>query len=633
MARHIVIGTAGHVDHGKTALVEALTGIDTDRWEEEKRRGITIDLGFAHFSLEKDLTASIVDVPGHEDFVRNMVAGATGVDVALLVVAADEGVMPQTVEHLAILEFLGVRTGVVAVTKVDLVEKDWLDLVIDDLSDRSQHGEIVWESPVPVSVRTGEGLEAIQRSLVAAAERAVVRTAGDLFRMPIDRAFSVAGAGTVVTGTTWAGTVAPGIEIRILPADISSRVRGVEVHGHTATHADPGRRTALALVGVEREQARRGSVVVSDESWRASRAIDVHVTLLPEARPLTQRSRIRVHVGTAEVMARVTPAQSEVAPGGSGVVRLRLESPLVCRWGDRGVLRSYSPVTTVGGLVVVDPWPAMRPRRPRDGEDRRSPDAVVRLAEFVATEDAGSLAVEDLPVRIGIALEDAESVVSRVASSGVTVVSGRLHRSDSVSQAGDSARTSVERFHADNPLLPGMPMEVFRRTVGGVQVADHVRQLLEADGKIEVVAGVVRLPGFTPTLSGDRAEYGGVLKQKLTAAGAQGVTVGELAGEMPQETVVEIAEFFVRAGIAARVGSDRYYAQVVLDEISRTTVALIRQRGEVAPADLREALGLSRKYLIPLLEWLDARQITMRVGDTRRLGPKGERLGEHPLKM
>ena len=207
MARHIVIGTAGHVDHGKTALVEALTGIDTDRWEEEKRRGITIDLGFAHFSLEKDLTASIVDVPGHEDFVRNMVAGATGVDVALLVVAADEGVMPQTVEHLAILEFLGVRTGVVAVTKVDLVEKDWLDLVIDDLSDRSQHGEIVWESPVPVSVRTGEGLEAIQRSLVAAAERAVVRTAGDLFRMPIDRAFSVAGAGTVVTGTTWAGSI------------------------------------------------------------------------------------------------------------------------------------------------------------------------------------------------------------------------------------------------------------------------------------------------------------------------------------------------------------------------------------------------------------------------------------------
>ncbi len=626
MARHIVVGTAGHVDHGKTALVKALTGIDTDRWEEEKRRGITIDLGFAHFSLDDDLTASIVDVPGHEDFVRNMVAGATGVDVALLVVAADEGVMPQTVEHLAILEFLGIRTGVVAVTKVDLVEKEWLELVIDDLADRLQHGEIAWESPVPVSVRTGQGLDAIRQALVAAAERAVERTAGDLFRMPIDRAFSVAGAGTVVTGTAWAGTVAPGTEIRILPAELSSRVRGVEVHGQAATRADPGRRTALALVGVEREQAGRGSVVVSDRSWRTSRSIDVHVTLLPEARPLTQRSRTRVHVGTAEVMARVTPAQGEIPPGGSGVVRLRLEAPLVCRWGDRGVLRSYSPVTTAGGFVVVDPWPAARPRRPRDGEARRSPDAAVRLAEFVATEDDGALAVGDLPVRVGISPDDADAVVSRVASSGVTVVSGRLRRADSVAQAGDAARASVERFHADNPLLPGMPMEVFRRTAGGAEVADHVRQQLEADGKIEVVAGVVRLPGFAPTLAGDRAKYAAVLEGKLAAAGVHGVTLGELAGEMPEEMAAEVAEFFVRAGTAARVGSDRYYAQTVLDTISRKTVEVIRQRGEVGPADLRDTLGLSRKYLIPLLEWLDARQITMRVGDTRRLGPKGEHL-------
>ncbi len=624
MARHIVVGTAGHVDHGKTALVKALTGIDTDRWEEEKRRGITIDLGFAHCNLEDDLTASIVDVPGHEDFVRNMVAGATGIDVALLVVAADEGVMPQTVEHLAILEFLGVRTGVVAVTKMDLVEKEWLDLVIDDLSDRLQRGEIVWESPVPVSVRTGQGLEAIQRLLVSAAGRAVERTTGDLFRMPIDRAFSVAGAGTVVTGTAWAGTVAPGTEIRILPADISSRVRGVEVHGQTATRADPGRRTALALVGVEREQAGRGSMVVSDPSWKACRSIDVHVTLLPEARPLTQRSRIRVHVGTAEVMARVTPAQGEIAPGGSGVVRLRLESPLVCRWGDRGVLRSYSPVTTVGGFVVVDPWPAARPRRPRDGEGRRSLDSAERLAAFVATEDAGALAVDDLPVRVGISPEDAGAVVSLVESSGVTVVSGRLHRSDNVSQAGDAALAAVERFHTDNPLLPGMPMEVFRRTVGGAQVADHVRKGLEAEGKIEVASGMVRVPAFAPTLSGDRAEYGRALEAKLAAAGAQGATIAELASDLPAETAAEIAEFFVRTGTAARVGNDRYYAQAVLDEISRTTVAAIRQHGEVGPADLREALGLSRKYLIPLLEWLDARQITMRVGDTRRLGPKGD---------
>ena len=312
MERHAVIGTAGHVDHGKTALVKALTGIDTDRWEEEKRRGITIDIGFAHFRLNDKMLASVVDVPGHEDFVRNMVAGATGVDVALLVVAADEGIMPQTIEHLAILEFLGVATGVVAVTKVDLAEPEWLELVVDDIRDRLDGTTVQWEPPQAVSVKTGVGLDALRDALGRAAQRAVERTPDDLFRMPVDRSFSVAGAGTVVTGTTWAGTIQTGATVRVLPVDVSSRVRGVEVHGATATRADPGRRTALALVGVDRAAVGRGSTVVSDDAWRASRTVDAAVTLLAHARPLTQRSRIRVHVGTAEVMARVTPSSTTI---------------------------------------------------------------------------------------------------------------------------------------------------------------------------------------------------------------------------------------------------------------------------------------------------------------------------------
>lgn len=623
MARHVVIGTAGHVDHGKTALVQALTGIDTDRWEEEKRRGITIDLGFAHFNLSDEVSASIVDVPGHEDFVRNMVAGATGIDVALLVIAADEGVMPQTVEHLAILRFLGVRTGVVALTKVDLVEADWLALVIDDLEDQLSggDGEISWEAPLPVSVKTGQGLDDIREGLLTAAGRAVERTTGDLFRMPIDRAFSVAGAGTVVTGTTWAGTVAPGDEVKILPTDVASRVRGVEVHGRSAPRADPGRRTALALVGVERNQAGRGNVVVCDPTWRASRAVDVRVKLLEGVRPLTQRSRIRVHVGTAEVMARITPAEGDIPPGGSGVVRLRLESPLVCRWGDRGVLRSYSPVTTVGGFVVVDPWPAGRPRRPRDGRDRRSADAVERVAGFVRSEDPGAVAVQDLPVRLGIPPDDVNGIVSQLEGAGVTVVAGRLHPSDGVHRACEAALSAVARFQENNPLHQGMPMEVFRRSAGGADMADHVRKLLEAEGKIEVASGSVRLPGFSPALSGPRAAYGVVVERKLAAAGVRGVTVDEMAADVPAEMAAELAEFFVRSGTAVRVGSGRYYAQEAMAEISQKTVAEIERLGEVTPANLREALGLSRKYLIPLLEWLDARQVTVRVGDARRLGP------------
>jgi selenocysteine-specific elongation factor len=630
VARHVVIGTAGHVDHGKTALVQALTGIDTDRWEEEKRRGITIDLGFAHLSLDGDQTASIVDVPGHEDFVRNMVAGATGVDVALLVVAADEGVMPQTVEHLAILEFLGVRTGVVAVTKVDLAEAEWLELVIDDIGERLGGGGIAWEPAVPVSARTGQGLDQLRGALLSASRRAVRRSEDDLFRMPIDRGFSVAGAGTVVTGTTWAGSVAPGDDVWILPAGVASRVRGVEVHGQSADRADPGRRTALALVGVDRGQARRGSTVVADRSWRASRAVDVSVTLLPEARPLTQRSRIRVHVGTAEVMARITPAEGDIPPGGSGTVRLRLESPLVCRWGDRGVLRSYSPVTTVGGFVVVDPWPPSRPRRPQPGDEKGSADAVRRVEAFVRSGEPGAVGVQDLSVRLGIPPARVEALLADLGAAGLTVVAGRLHTADSVVRAGEEAQAAVARHQDEHPLLPGMPMEAFRRAVGSAEMADHVRSLLESQGNLEVVDGWVRLPGFAPTLSGSRAKYGVVVEEKLAAAGALGVTLAEMAEEVPGELVSELAEFFVRQGTAVRVGNDRYYAENALAEISRKTVAEIERLGEISPADLREALGLSRKYLIPLLEWLDARQITVRVGDTRRLGPNAHRHAERP---
>ncbi|MCZ6917690.1 MAG: selenocysteine-specific translation elongation factor [Gemmatimonadetes bacterium] len=626
MGRHVVIGTAGHVDHGKTALVKALTGIDTDRWEEEKRRGITIDLGFAHFELNDECTASVVDVPGHEDFVRNMVAGATGIDVALLVVAADEGIMPQTVEHLAILGFLGVPTGVVAVTKTDLVEAEWLELVIDDVTQRLDGTAIAWEAPCGVSVRSGEGIDDLRDAIAAAAARAVERTADDLFRMPVDRSFSVAGAGTVVTGTTWAGTIARGDEVRVLPGEHTSRVRGVEVHGVAVPRADPGRRTALALVGLNRAEGRRGSTIVSHRAWRATRAVDVRVTLLPEARPITQRSRIRVHVGTVEVMARMTPAAEEIPPGGSGVVRLRLEAPLVCRWGDRGVLRSYSPVTTVGGFIVVDPWPAPRPRRPRERPDRWSLDPVERVAAFVSSEEPGSVAVADLAVRLGIAPGSVDEVAAGVASAGGEVVGGRFYPGASLAGAAAAALAAVAKFHEEQPLQPGMAMAAFRRSAGGAGVADHVRSRLESEGKIEVEGGVVRLPGFEATLSGTRAQHGVVLEKRLKDAGAHGVTMSDVSDAVPAELAEELAEFLVRRGTAVRVGQERYYDPAALTEVAGKAVAAIERLGEVTPADLREALGLSRKYLIPLLEWLDARGITVRVGDVRRLGPKAHQL-------
>jgi selenocysteine-specific elongation factor len=356
VTRHVVIGTAGHVDHGKTALVKELTGIDTDRFPEEKRRGITIDIGFAHLALHDGLHASVVDVPGHEDFVRNMVAGATGIDLALLVVAADEGVMPQTIEHLAILDALGIRVGAVAITKVDLVEPAWLELVRADLSERLDQTRVVWEPPVAVSVVTHQGLELLRSSLAQSAGRLQPRSGADLFRMPVDRVFSLPGAGTVVTGTTWSGSVKVGDHVSLLPEGLSGRIRSIQVHGEPRDQAEPGRRTALAVVGLERAATGRGSVVVSDPSWRATTRIDVRLSLLGDApRPIGQHTRLRVHLGTSEAIARVTPELDQIIPGDSGLARLRLESPVVARWGDRGVLRSYSPITTIGGFVVVDP--------------------------------------------------------------------------------------------------------------------------------------------------------------------------------------------------------------------------------------------------------------------------------------
>ncbi|HET9706983.1 MAG TPA: selenocysteine-specific translation elongation factor, partial [Gemmatimonadales bacterium] len=329
--RRFVIGTAGHIDHGKTALVKALTGVDTDRWEEEKRRGITIDLGFAPLALGDGVDASIVDVPGHEGFVRNMLAGATGIDACLLVIAADEGIMPQTEEHLAIVELLGVRRGIPVITKRDLVDEDWLSLVSADVTARLAASPVRWDASIATSSVTGVGLDPLREALRRLAADLVERSQADHFRLPIDRVFALPGAGTVVTGSTWSGVAAVGDSVHLLPLDRDARVRSIEVHGQAAERAMPGSRTALALVGVDKQDLERGHVVVTGDGWRSTRLIDAAVTLLAGAkRPLQVRTRVRVHLGTAEVLAR-TSQHEVIAPGQQGQVRLVLERPVVAR--------------------------------------------------------------------------------------------------------------------------------------------------------------------------------------------------------------------------------------------------------------------------------------------------------------
>ncbi|MBI2401844.1 MAG: selenocysteine-specific translation elongation factor [Gemmatimonadetes bacterium] len=628
MERHVVIGTAGHVDHGKTALVRALTGVDTDRWEEEKRRGITIDLGFAPLDLGHGLQASVVDVPGHEDFVRNMVAGATGVDAALLVIAADEGVMPQTVEHVAILDFLGVQAGVVALTKADLADAEWLELVRTDVNERLTRSGITWEPPVPVSSVTGAGLDQLRAALERAAGRARERVANDLFRLPVDRVFSLPGAGTVVTGTVWSGAVRVGEDVTLYPGGVRARVRSVEVHGRSQERATPGRRTALALVGLGREQASRGSVVVSHAAWRETASLDVLVTLLPNARALTQRSRVRLHLGTAEVLARVVPAGEPIEPGArEEAARLRLDEPLLARWGDRAVLRAVSPVTTVGGCWVVDPYPASRPRRPAGARERATRDPAQRVRAFVALAGTQGVPVGELTVRLGLVPEAVAGVLGTVAQDGIVQAGDRLMPGTATAGARALVIDRLAAFHREHPLRPGMPLEAFRKLVADPGLAGQVLDALEAEKVVVQERGVVRLAEHRASVPAAYVQVAQTIGAGLAAAGPQGQSAVEVAALGAGAPAVEIAEFLVREGTAIRVGSDRYYDRQQLEGAARKVLGAIRTRGQVTPSEVRDILGLTRKYLIPILEWMDSAGLTVRAGDARRLGPTAPQPG------
>ena len=619
--RRFVIGTAGHIDHGKTALVKALTGVDTDRWEEEKRRGITIDLGFAPLALGDAIQASLVDVPGHEGFVRNMLAGATGIDVALLVIAADEGIMPQTEEHLAIVELLGVRRGIPVLTKRDLVDAEWLDLVRSEVSTRLERSRVRWEAAVATSVLSGQGLDDLRDALRRVAGDLVERPADDLFRLPIDRVFAVAGAGTVVTGSTWSGSVAVGEAVQLLPLGREARVRSIEVHGETAERAVPGRRTALALVGVDKSELARGHVAVTGPGWRATTLIDVAVELLPAARkPIASRTRVRVHLGTAEVLARAVQTAA-IAPGQRGVARLVLETPVVARSGDRFVLRSFSPVTTIGGGVVLDPFapPRTRLRRRRVAAEQ-SPAA--RLGVLAAEAGLTGLAADSLAVRLGVSPARVMAVIAEARDTVLTSAETVVDRQAVLAEATRLAEV-VRRYHEEHPLDPGMSLQALRAAVGTPAppsaVTDAVLELAVKSGQLEVAGSVARQPRWRPALDARATDASEKLARRLADARWQVPTVAELEREFPGFPVRALLSHFARTGTVEPIDAERYAAKGALAEFRAALEAALAELGSATPAELRDRFGLTRKYLIPLLEWADRRGVTRRAGDARVL--------------
>ena len=622
--RRFVIGTAGHIDHGKTALVKALTGVDTDRWEEEKRRGITIDLGFAPLPLGDDVQASVVDVPGHEGFVRNMLAGATGIDVALLVIAADEGIMPQTEEHLAIVELLGVRRGIPVITKRDLVESEWLDLVQSEVAARLAASRVRWEPAVSVSALTGEGLDDLRSALGRVAADLVERPADDLFRLPIDRVFAVAGAGTVVTGSTWSGSVAVGDSVSLLPLGREVRVRSIEVHGESAARAVPGRRTALALVGVDKSELARGAVAVTGAGWRATSMLDAAVELLPGAhKPLASRTRVRVHLGTAEILARVVQTRT-IGPGETGPARLVLETPLVARGGDRFVLRSFSPVTTIGGGVVLDPFPPQRTRlrRRRIATDQTPAQRLDALAAEAALAGVGT---DTLAVRLGVRPRRVTTVIAG-AGEGLLVLGETVVASAAVAAEAARLVEVLRRHHREHPLDPGMSLQALRAAVGAAGspppggVIDAVLAHGARGRKLEIVESVARLPGWRPAFDARASGARDQVARRVAEAKWQVPTVAELERELPNAPVRAVLAHLAREGVVEQMDQERYAAAPALAEFRAVLEATLTELGSATPAELRDRLGLTRKYLIPLLEWADRRGVTRRAGDARVLG-------------
>ncbi len=618
--RRFVVGTAGHIDHGKTALVKALTGVDTDRWEEEKRRGITIDLGFAPLPLPGGLQASVVDVPGHEGFVKNMLAGATGIDVALLIIAADEGIMPQTEEHLAIVELLGVRRGIPVLAKRDLVDDEWLALVRTEVAQRLSRSRIRWTEPVAVSALKAEGLEDLKKALVEVVEDLQARPEDDLFRLPIDRVFALPGAGTVVTGSTWSGTVGAGDTVRLLPLDREVRVRSIQVHSEDAARAGPGRRTALALVGVDKVELERGHVAVTGSGWAATSTLDVSLELLPAMRkPLAVRTRIRVHLGTAEVLGRVAQVR-EIAPGQTGLARLLLERPIVARGGDRFVIRSFSPVTTIGGGVVLDPYPPKRPRVSERGLVAAQPPPE-RLARFVDEARLTGVRISVLPVRLGIRPSDVSGTIA-AAGKGVLSVGDVLVARRAIADEIERLTMQLAAHHEQRPLDPGLSLQSLR---AGVNAPAEVLDLLVEHGvrkqawELAEGGAFVRKPGWQAALRERAGDAGGRLAQRLAEARWQLPTVAELQREFSDPSVPALLAHLAREGSVERVDQERYALKQALEEFRRAVEETLRELGAATPAQFRDRLGLTRKYLIPLLEWADRRGITSRRGDTRVL--------------
>ena len=638
--KSIIVGTAGHIDHGKTTLVCALTGVDTDRLPEEKRRGITIDLGFAELDLG-DVRVGFVDVPGHERFVKNMLAGAHGLDAVALVIAADEGVMPQTREHFDISKLLGVRHGLIVITKIDTVDDELLELVRLEASELVAGSFLEHAPVVAASAKTGAGLDELKEELRAIAAQVSARSTHSVARLPVDRAFTMRGFGAVVTGTLVAGEITEGQELELLPASLRVRVRGLQVHGRTTTSAVAGQRTAINLGGVDANSIERGMMLAPAGRLRPTQIIDTELEVLPTTpRALRSRARVRVHLGAAEVLARVQILEEsgEIAAGAHGFAQLRLESPVVALPDERFIIRSYSPQRTIAGGRILDAFAVKHRGRARQHDARArlmaltEADATGRLSLYVEAAGEGGLRRADLAARTGWRDQTLDAVIKEATA----VVRGALVEAEGVyvglkifENLSQAACKEVEAHHRREPLQRGLARETLRERIFARVAPEVFRAVLaqaESQGLLVSERDIVRAGGHLLALSAADAELHAQLEKIYRDAALEAPTfddaLARAAGgrQATRDHARQLLQLLIDSGALVRVTGDLLFhrdALARLVELLREYAAQHEPERLIDVAAFKDLANVSRKYAIPLLEYLDRAHITRRAGDRR----------------
>ncbi len=622
--RHIILGTAGHIDHGKSALVKALTGIDPDRLKEEKERGITIDIGFADIVYpDSDLTVGIVDVPGHEKLIKNMLAGAGGIDMVLLVIAADEGIMPQSREHLSICNILKIKSGMIAITKSDLVEKDWLEMVREDLKSFVK-GTFLEDAPViPVSSKTGENMEMLKKEIMELALTIAPKPSDGLFRLPIDRVFTLKGFGTVITGTAISGKVSLDEPLEILPAGIKTKVRGLHSHGRAIKTASAGQRVAINLQSVEKDDLNRGDVAVTSDSFSQTKILDVFIELLKDVPALKGRSLVHFYTGTSETVARaVLYGMDELKAGESCYCQLRLKDPVIVLSGDRYIIRRFSPLETLGGGEVLDPSPPKRRRKEIVSGLEVFHTGTLAQKISLKTENAQTegMSVQSLMGWINAGTGAVSEALKGLIKSGeiLQFEDVLLHRK-SLASLQKGIMGLIRTFHEKNPLKHGMPKEEVRNQLRiEPRIFNFILSGLE---NVVTEKNLLRLKEFRIALTSSEETFKTRIVEALEKGGFQPPSREELAAElqMDQKHISDILTILAKEGSTVRISETFSVSGKVYQEMIARLRGFFSTKKEMTVADFRDLLDTTRKYALPFLEYLDSHKVTLRTGDVRKL--------------